>query len=46
MMHDFKQLMPDMTIAGIEISRYAYEHAIEDMKPYISEVDPKIRTGG
>ena len=37
MMHDFKQLMPDMTIAGIEISRYAYEHAIEDMKPYINE---------
>ena len=37
MMHDFKQLMPNMTVAGIEISRYAYEHAIEDMKPYINE---------
>lgn len=35
MMHDFKQLMPQMTIAGIDISPYALEHAIEDMMPYI-----------
>lgn len=35
MMHDFKQLMPKMTIAGIDISPYALEHAIEDMKPFI-----------
>ena len=34
-MHDFKQLMPNMTIAGIDISEYAYDHAIEDMKPFI-----------
>ncbi len=35
MMHDFKQLMPKMTIAGIDISQYAYDHTIEDMKPFI-----------
>ncbi|MBI3011655.1 MAG: class I SAM-dependent methyltransferase [Candidatus Omnitrophica bacterium] len=35
MMYDFKQLMPKMVIAGIDISQYAYDHAIEDMKPYI-----------
>jgi SAM-dependent methyltransferase len=35
MMHDFKQLLPKMTIAGIDISQYAYDHAIEDMQPYI-----------
>lgn len=35
MMHDFKQLLPKMTIAGIDISQYAYDHAIDDMKPYI-----------
>jgi len=35
MMHDFKQLMPKMTIAGIDISQYAYDHPIEDMKPHI-----------
>lgn len=35
MMHDFKQLMPRMTIAGIDISKYAYDNAMEDMKPYM-----------
>jgi SAM-dependent methyltransferase len=35
MMHDFKQLMPKMTIAGIDISKYAYDNAMEDMKPYM-----------
>jgi ubiquinone/menaquinone biosynthesis C-methylase UbiE len=35
MMYDFKQLMPDMTMAGIDISHYAHEHAIEDMKEFI-----------
>jgi len=36
MMHDFKKLMPNITIAGIDISQYAYDLAIEDMKPYIT----------
>lgn len=35
MMHDFKLLMPQMTTAGIDISQYAYDHAIEDMKPFM-----------
>jgi len=35
MMQDFKQLMPKTIIAGIDISPYALEHAIEDMKPFI-----------
>ena len=35
MMHDFKTLMPSVTIAGIDISQYAYDNAIEDMKPFI-----------
>lgn len=35
MMHDFKMLMPQITIAGIDISSYAYKNAIEDMKPFI-----------
>lgn len=35
MMHDFKQLMPNITIAGIDLSQYAYDHAMEDMKPFI-----------
>jgi SAM-dependent methyltransferase len=35
MLHDFKRLMPRLTIAGIDVSTYAVEHAIEDMKPYL-----------
>lgn len=35
MLHDFKQLMPNLTIAGIDISEYAIENAIETVKPYL-----------
>lgn len=41
MMYDFKKLMPGMTIAGIDISQYAYDHAIEELKPYIKVGDAK-----
>ena len=32
MLHDFKELMPKLTIAGIDISEYAIEHAIETVR--------------
>jgi SAM-dependent methyltransferase len=35
MLHDFKQLMPKLNVAGIDISEYAIKHAIETMKPYL-----------
>lgn len=35
MMYDFKHLMPKLTIAGIDISQYAYDHAKPEMKPFI-----------
>ena len=35
MLHDFKQLMPDLRIAGIDISEYAIENAIDTVKPYV-----------
>jgi SAM-dependent methyltransferase len=35
MLHDFKELMPKLKIAGIDISEYAISHAIEDVKPYL-----------
>ncbi len=35
MLHDFKELMPNLTIAGIDISEYAIEHAIETVKPFL-----------
>lgn len=32
MLHDFKELMPRATLAGIDVSRYAYEHALPSVK--------------
>ena len=39
MLHDFKQLIPELTIAGIDISQYAIENAIEDMRSYVQVGD-------
>lgn len=35
MLHDFKQLMPELNIAGIDISQYGIDHAIETVKSYL-----------
>lgn len=35
MLHDFKQLMPNLTVAGIDISEYAIQHAVETVKPFL-----------
>ena len=35
MMHDFAELIPGITVNGIDISQYAIDNAIEDMKPYV-----------
>ena len=35
MLHDFKELMPNLTIAGIDISDYGIEHAMETVKPFL-----------
>lgn len=35
MMYDFKQLMPKADILGVDVSKYAYDHAHLEMKPYI-----------
>jgi SAM-dependent methyltransferase len=34
-LHDFKELMPNLTVAGIDISEYAIEHAMESIKPFV-----------
>ncbi len=41
MLHDFKLLMPQMTVAGIDISEYAIANAMEDMKPFVRVGDAK-----
>jgi ubiquinone/menaquinone biosynthesis C-methylase UbiE len=35
MLHDFKALMPNLTIAGIDISEYAIGDAIDTVKPFL-----------
>ncbi|WP_019939031.1 class I SAM-dependent methyltransferase [Bordetella sp. FB-8] len=35
MMHDLAQLIPGIAVKGIDISSYAIENAIDDMKPHV-----------
>src|SRR3972149_5442666 len=41
MLHDFKELMPNLTVAGMDISEYAIEHAIETVKPFLQVANAK-----
>lgn len=35
MLHDLKKLLPNLTVAGIDISQYAIQHAVETVKPFL-----------
>jgi SAM-dependent methyltransferase len=35
MLHDLTELIPGITVKGIDISQYAIENAIEDVKPHV-----------
>ena len=35
MLHDVARLIPGITVAGVDVSEYAIEHAIEDMRPHV-----------
>jgi SAM-dependent methyltransferase len=35
MLYDFQRLIPNITIAGIDISPYSIEHAKEEVKPFL-----------
>ena len=35
MLHDFKELMPESTIAGIDVSDYAISNAMASVKPFL-----------
>ncbi|MDO8512133.1 MAG: class I SAM-dependent methyltransferase [bacterium] len=41
MLHDFRELIPGITVAGIDISEYAIENALPDIKPFIKVADAK-----
>lgn len=35
MLHDFKELMPEANIAGIDVSQYAIDHALPSVRQYL-----------
>lgn len=35
MLHDLAELIPGITVKGVDISEYAIENAIDDMKPHV-----------
>lgn len=41
MLHDFKELMPRLTVAGVDLSAYAVENALETVKPFLRVADAK-----
>lgn len=41
LMHDFKKVLPKATVIGVDISRYAIENCLPDLKPFISVANAK-----
>lgn len=41
MLHDFKELMPQLIVAGIDVSAYAIENGMEAVKPFLRVGDAK-----
>lgn len=39
LVHDFKQLYPEMNVIGIDISKYAYENSMDDIKKCMRHVE-------
>ena len=41
MMYDFAELIPGITVKGIDVSEYAVKNSIEDMRPHVDVADAK-----
>lgn len=41
MMHDLAELIPGLVVKGIDVSRYAIDHAIEDMREHVQVADAR-----
>jgi len=41
MLHDMAELIPGITVKGVDISEYAIQNAIEDMKPHVQVANAK-----
>lgn len=36
LLHDFRQIMPHCTVAGVDVSEYAIEHSMEDVRAFLT----------
>lgn len=41
MMHDMAELIPGITVKGLDVSEYAIANAIEDMRPHVQVADAR-----
>lgn len=41
MMHDMAEIIPGITVKGVDVSAYAIENAIEDMRPHVQVADAR-----
>lgn len=41
MLHDFREGIPGITVAGVDISEYAISNAMDDVKPFVQVGDAK-----
>ncbi len=41
MLHDMTEMIPGITVAGIDVSRYAIDHAIETVRPFLQVADAR-----
>ncbi|MBI4022089.1 MAG: class I SAM-dependent methyltransferase, partial [Candidatus Andersenbacteria bacterium] len=41
MLHDFREKIPGVKVAGIDVSPYAIEHTMEDVKPFVKVANAK-----
>lgn len=41
MMHDMAALIPGITVKGIDVSQYAIDNAIDDMRPHVQVADAR-----
>lgn len=39
LLHDFRELLPSVRVAGIDVSPYALAHAMEDVKPFFQRAN-------
>lgn len=41
MLHDFSRLIPGISVSGVDVSDYAIENSLTDMKPFLKVADAK-----